>query len=182
MTKHYAKINNENRVIGIRAFSKIVVSNDLIEIQGYNSELLGQTYNSENNTFTLVEETQPEEPTGNVINIAITSVAPQLTGFDNKPNEYTVSEFTDITATGSGLNALVAMGLTKFRVPFVRTDTMRKAYMVATIAPDGTFNLNINFKSGGKWVVNTELLNSELTPEELALFSFSIDEHVFKVI
>lgn len=120
--------------------------------------------------------------TAPVININIASVAPQLTGFDNKPNEYTVSEFTDITATGSGLAALVAMGLTKFRVPFVRTDTMRNAYMVSTIAPDGTFTMNINFKTGGKWVVNTELLNSELTAQELEQFSFSIDEHVFKVI
>ncbi|MDO6426245.1 hypothetical protein Q4489_04435 [Thalassotalea sp. 1_MG-2023] len=168
-------LNNEGRVIGSTKdnLHSTAVSGYIPE----NANIYDYIYEEGGFVYSPLNEQTPD-----IINIEISGVSPTLTGFDNKPNEYTVNELTEITATGSGLNALVAMGLTKFRVPFVRTDTQRKAYMVATIEQDGTFSISITFKTGGKWIVNTELLNSELTPEELAQFSFSIDEHVFKVI
>jgi len=123
-----------------------------------------------------------EASTAVVIAIAIDSVSNKLDGFDTKKNNYTVVESSNSVASGAGLSTLFDMGLKKFRVPFVRTDTQRKAYMIADILADGTFSITMNFKTGGEWVVNSDLLNSELTTEELSLFKFSIDEHKFKVV
>jgi len=119
---------------------------------------------------------------GELIAIAIDAVTNTIADFDDKDNQHTVNENSNSVASGSGLTALYAMGLKKFRVPFVRTDTNRKAYMIADITADGSFSITINFKTGGEWVVNSELLNSELSDEELALFKFSIAEHKFKVV
>jgi hypothetical protein len=118
----------------------------------------------------------------NIIEISIDNVTNTLVGFDDKEHQYTLAELTESIATGTGLSILHDMGLTRFRVPFVRTDTQRKAYMVSDISADGSFSMNINFKTGGEWVVNTDLLNSELSEEELAVFKFKIDKHKFKVI
>ncbi len=114
--------------------------------------------------------------------ITISAVTNILTDFDDSDNQYTVIENSNSIASGGGLISLYDMGLTKFRVPFVRTDTGRKSYMVADIAQDGSFSITLNFKTGGEWIVNTELLNSELSEAELSLFSFSIAEHKFKVV
>ncbi len=117
-----------------------------------------------------------------VINIVVNEVSGTLSGFADKAGEYTVEELTDYTATGSGLKDVYDMGLSKFRVPFVRQDTGTKRYMVATISNDGTFELKLNFKTGGEWKVDSQLLNSELTDEEKSKFTFEVNTQVFKVI
>ncbi len=117
-----------------------------------------------------------------VINIVVDAVSGTLSGFTNKAGEYTVEELTAYTATGNGLKDIYGMGLSKFRVPFVRQDTGTKRYMVATINNDGTFELKLNFKTGGEWKVDSELLNSELTDEEKSKFTFEVNTQTFKVI
>jgi len=124
----------------------------------------------------------PIYPGQKIIDISINKPSNTLADFDDKDTQYTVTENTDSIATGTGLSDLYALGLKRFRVPFVRTDTNRKVYMVADIAADGTFTITVNFKTGGEWIVNSDLLNSELSQEELALFKFRIAEHKFKVV
>ena len=132
----------------------------------------------------FVEEQTYQNQT--VIAIAIDAVTNTLTGFDDKANQYTVVDMSNSVATGAGLSALYALGLLTFRVPFVRLSPQGtpdlKVYMVAGISEDGTFSMMINLPTGGEWVVNSELLNSELSDAELALFNFSIAEHKFKVV
>ena len=115
-----------------------------------------------------------------VITIKIDSVTNKLDDFDDSDNEYTLVENSNSVATGA-----LPLPNKKFRVPFVRLDVNglpdKKSYMVAVIE-NGVFTITLNFKTGGEWIVNTELLNSELTKSELALFSFAIADHKFKVV
>ncbi|PAJ72296.1 hypothetical protein CJF42_22015 [Pseudoalteromonas sp. NBT06-2] len=115
-----------------------------------------------------------------IIPINIDSVTNKLEDFDDNDNEYTLVENSNSVASG-----VVPLPNKKFRVPFVRLDVKgvpdKKSYMVAVIE-NGAFTITLNFKTGGEWIVNTELLNSELTEAELALFSFSIADHKFKVV
>lgn len=106
-----------------------------------------------------------------LIPVVIEQVTGQLSGFDDAPRHFTVSENTDVIATGT-----LAIPDQKFRVPFIRQDTGRIQLMVAEVV-DGQFTLTMNFKTGGIWVVNSELLNSNLPAE-----TFSIEEHTFAVI
>jgi len=106
-----------------------------------------------------------------LISINIDNVSNTLPDFDDSDREYTVKENTDCLATGS-----LGIKNQNFRVPFIRTDTGRKAYMIASIT-SGAFTITLNFKTGGEWLVNTELLNSEL-PAPM----FAIAEHKFKVV
>ena len=87
------------------------------------------------------------------------------------PNSYTVAENTNCLAKGR-LN----IPEQKFRVPFQRLDIGRIQIMPADVTND-EFTINLNFKTGGKWVVNSELLNSEL-PQPL----FEIEQQTFFVI
>jgi hypothetical protein len=99
------------------------------------------------------------------------TVTGALTGFDDGPNQFTVNENTDLTATGT-----LAIPKSTFRVPFKRIDTGRIQLMVATVI-DGSFTLSMNFKTGGEWVVNEDLVNLNMpTP------TFSITEQKFSVI
>jgi len=104
--------------------------------------------------------------------IVIDQVTNILTDFDDSDTQYTVKENTDCIATGK-----LAIPKQNFRVPFIRTDTGRKAYMIAAVDELGNFTITLNFKTSGEWLVNTELLNSEL-PKAV----FSIAEHKFKVV
>jgi len=104
--------------------------------------------------------------------VVIDNVTNTLSDFDDSDNEFTVQENTNCIASGK-----LAIPAQNFRVPFVRADTGRKAYMVASVDAVGDFTITLNFKTGGEWVVNTELLNSEL-PQPV----FSIAEHKFKVV
>lgn len=117
--------------------------------------------------------------TSAVIPIVIDFVSNTQAGFDNSVNQYTILENETSLATGTGLQAIAGK---KFRVPFVRTDTNRKNFMVAEVDALGYFSLALNFKTGGDWIINTQLLNSELTKAELSLFSFTIEDYSFKVI
>ncbi|PCH95333.1 MAG: hypothetical protein COB83_08815 [Gammaproteobacteria bacterium] len=104
--------------------------------------------------------------------IVIDDITNTLADFDDSDNQYTINEKTDCIASGK-----LAIPTQNFRVPFVRTDTGRKAYMVASVDTNGNFTITLNFKTGGEWMVNTELLNSEL-PQPV----FRIAEHKFKVV
>lgn len=112
---------------------------------------------------------KPETET--LIAIVIDNVTNSLPDFDDSDNQYTLRENTDCLATGS-----LDIPDQNFRVPVVRTDTNRKVYMLASVK-DGAFTLTLNFKTGGEWLVNSDLINSELaTP------LFSIAEYKFKVV
>lgn len=107
----------------------------------------------------------------NLIPVIIGDVTNQLAGFENAERQYTVAELSESLATGQ-----LAIPDQKFRVPFLRVDTGRVQIMPAEVKA-GQFSITLNFKTSGKWVVNQELLNSELpTPV------FSIEEHTFWVI
>jgi hypothetical protein len=106
-----------------------------------------------------------------LIPIVINNVTDILPGFDDGPNQYTVAELTSVMATGT-----LAVPDSKFRVPFKRVDDGAVRYMVATVV-SGVFTLTINFKTGGKWVVNQDLVNSAY-PVPV----FSLAEQTFMVI
>lgn len=103
--------------------------------------------------------------------ISILNVSPVLPDFDDSDKSFTVKEGLDIIATGA-----VSIPDQNFRVPFKRVDTGRIQLMVANVV-NGEFKMTMNFKTGGKWVVNSELVNSEL-PKEM----FSIEDHIFYVV
>ena len=103
--------------------------------------------------------------------VSIDNVTERLKGYREGENQYHIAENKISVATGS-----VEFIDQKFTVPFMRADTDRIQYMPATIE-DGRFTIELNFKTAGKWVVNTKLLNSEL-PTPL----FKIDEQTFFVI
>ena len=170
MTKFYAKINEQNEVVGIRACSKAVASNDLISIERGNADLLGQVYNPANQQF-LPKVNNSEVPAESLIDIQIDNITNTLADFDDSDNEYTVHEKVDCIATGQ-----LAIPDQKFRGPFLRVDTGRTQIMLAEVI-NGAFTITINFKTSGKWVVNKTLLNSELQQPV-----FDIQEHTFFVI
>lgn len=111
-----------------------------------------------------------------LLNIVIDNITNTLSDFDDSDNEFTIKENTDCIATGK-----LSIPKQNFRVPFVRLspeglpDTKR--YMVASVDELGNFTITLNFKTGGLWIVNTELLNSELPNS-----TFSIVEHKFRVV
>ncbi len=114
-----------------------------------------------------------------VVAITIDNISNVLADFNDSDNEYTVKENTVCIATGKGLIALANRNL---RVPFVRTDTQRKVFMVGNVDDEGNLTLTLNFKTSGQWIVNCTLLNDALSQAEQAQFTLSINEHTFKVI
>lgn len=106
-----------------------------------------------------------------LIPVVIGQVTGNLPGYDDGERQYTVNENVDILATGN-----LPIPDQKFRVPFLRVDTGREQIMPAEVI-NGEFTITMNFKTGGKWVVNKDLLNSEL-PSPV----FDIQEHTFFVI
>lgn len=106
-----------------------------------------------------------------LIAIVIDAVPGELTDFDDQDNEHTLQVNTDYQAAGD-----LDIPDKKFRVPFMRLDTGLIIPMVAEVK-EGKFTITMNFDTRGTWVVNTELLNSQL-PQQL----FSIDEQKFLVV
>jgi len=148
----------------------IAVVKKITDIAGA-KELRPSSTLSIGDTFDEVKALGDDSP---LIPIIIDAVSNTLPDFDDSDNQYTVVENSESIATGSGLLAFAGQ---KFRVPFVRTDTNRKAFMVAQVAADGAFSITLNFKTGGEWVVDEALVNSELpTPV------FSMPEYRFKVV
>ncbi|PAJ71797.1 hypothetical protein CJF42_24770 [Pseudoalteromonas sp. NBT06-2] len=110
--------------------------------------------------------------TEHLLEIKIDDIANTLSDFSDSDNNYTLLENTNYVVRGT-----LDIPKNTFTVPFLRTDTSRKCYMIATIDDNNNFEIALNFKTGGEWIVNTELLNSEL-PEPM----FRIAEHTFKVV
>lgn len=99
------------------------------------------------------------------------NVNPVLPDFDDTDTSFTVYKNTDITVTGD-----LAIPDQNFRVPFKRCDNGEIYLMQATVK-DGKYSMVLNFSVNTKFVVNTELVNSEL-PEPI----FTIDEQTFYVV
>lgn len=112
-----------------------------------------------------------ELPPQDLIAVVIDNVSNVLSDFDDRDSQYTVNEGENVIATGS-----LKIPNQKFRVPFKRIDTGRTQLMVAEV-DSGQFTLTMNFKTSGIWLVNNELINSEL-PQPI----FSINEYRFAVI
>jgi len=106
-----------------------------------------------------------------LIPIIIDAVTGDVPGFENEPNQYTVEEGTNVVATGT-----LAIPDRVFRVPFRRTDTGRINFMKAEVAA-GQFTLTMNFKTGGLWVVNDELINMGFDKP-----LFTVEPHTFAVM
>lgn len=121
--------------------------------------------------FRMPAEQNTTEIQDNLIAITINNITNTSPDFDDSDTQFTVHENEISIATGELL-----IPDQNFRVPFLRTDTGRKVYMLASVT-DGVFTLTLNFKTSGEWIVNTELINSELLEPV-----FSILEHKFKVI
>jgi len=141
----------------------VVTEFDVI-VPEFDFNLVGKSYDV-NTGFTEYVAPQPE-----LIPIIINSVSNTLTGFEDGPNQYTVAELTDVIATGT-----LAVADSKFRVPFKRDDGAIR-FMVAEVV-GGVFTLTMNFKTGGKWIVNQELVDSSY-PAPV----FGITEQTFMVI
>lgn len=119
----------------------------------------------------IVSDNSLLEESMQLITVSIDDVTNRLEGYRESENQYHISENQVSLATGE-----VEFVDQKFTVPFLRVDTNRTQYMPATIK-DGKFSIELNFKTAGKWIVNTRLLNSELSKP-----LFKIDEQTFFVI
>lgn len=108
----------------------------------------------------------------NLLEIKIDSITNLLPDDNASDYKYTISKDIHSDATG-----VVAITNQTFVVPFLRRDIGKKVYMLAVVDSEGNFSIRINFDEAGEWVVNTELLNSEL-PQDI----FYIEEQVFKVV
>ena len=169
MTFTYAQIKN-NAVVGVYEYTQAVVADDLVLIEEKISVSIGDVYLD--GAFSQSASVNDSDETKSLlIKVILTQVSGTLTGFADRDNQFTVNESTDIIASGT-----LAIADQKFRVPFKRLDTGRIQLMVAEVV-DGQFTLSMNFKTGGIWVVNNELINAELTAP-----MFSIEEYQFAVI
>lgn len=111
------------------------------------------------------------KPTNDLIEILVEDVKPTLTGFDDRDNDHTVNVNTNVVVSGK-----INIPDTTFRVPFKRVDTGRVQLMVAEVI-NGCFTMTVNFATSGKWVVNSELVNSELHSP-----TFQLSDHIFYVV
>lgn len=99
------------------------------------------------------------------------NVNPVLPDFDDSDTSFTVYKGMDITVTGA-----LPIPDQNFRVPFKRTDNGNITLMAAKVI-DGMYTMILNFPEATKYVVNKDLVNSEL-PEPV----FDIVEQTFYVI
>lgn len=171
----YVHLDGNNVVIGIYYFDVDVTVPEYVKILSNVDVDFGYIYDSELGVFSkpLIDDLV-DDPLSNktqLIEISIDNITNIQPDYDDGDNQYTVFKLSDSAATG-----LLDIENKNFRVPFVRTDTDRKAFMPASVT-DGKFTITLDFESSGDWIVNTELINSEL-PFPM----FSIAEHRFKVI
>ncbi|WDE04678.1 hypothetical protein SG34_025665 [Thalassomonas viridans] len=165
----YAHIS-ENTVVGLYEYTNAVDADDLILLNGDIQVAIGDSYfegvfSSHSQVKAVENITKP------LIPAVIEDVTGTVAGFSDVKNQYTVFEGEQFIASGT-----LAIIDQKFLVPFKRIDTGRTQLMLAEVK-DGKLTLTMNFKTGGMWVVNNELINAELDEPK-----FSIEEYRFAVI
>lgn len=147
-----------------------IVSSEHFSYEG-NSYIVGYYKGTKQPPLAISEQQYLNSVDKKLITVSIETVSNTLPDFDDKDTTYTVVEGTDVTVTGT-----LQIPDQNFRVPFNRVDTNRIQLMTASVK-DGIFTLNLNFKTSGKWVVNSELLNSELDQPV-----FQIEPQTFYVV